>query len=304
MKPLYIWAGGKNKMIPKYLDNPGIPATGYSTFVEPFFGGGAMMIWVKENCPQVTRFVMNDIKDEIVGIYRAIRDDLDVFLKRMDELDKNYIDLDKSERKKMYYDLREQYTKHWTQWNRTEEAATLYFLMKTAFNGIWQETQTSNGRFATPCGLLNQKTTVYDKENVKEWHVFLQNVDIHCGDWYDACKTVEEDAFFFMDPPYRDSFTSYAEGFSDQDHIDLIDFCKQRDAAGNFVFCCNRNGDDTFFQDHRGSLAIKLYDITYTAGRRKKEEDGKHSAKKAEEVLLHSSRIQSNFDLIFESSNS
>ena len=41
MKPLYIWAGGKNKMIPKYLENPGIPSD-KTTFIEPFFGGGAV----------------------------------------------------------------------------------------------------------------------------------------------------------------------------------------------------------------------------------------------------------------------
>ena len=62
MKPLYMWAGGKNKMISKYLLSPGIPLAGYDTFVEPFFGGGAMMIWVNENNPNIKRFILNDIK--------------------------------------------------------------------------------------------------------------------------------------------------------------------------------------------------------------------------------------------------
>ena len=97
MKPLYIWAGGKNKMIPKYLESPGIPTADYSTYVEPFFGGGAMMIWVKENCPDVTRFVLNDVKDEIVGIYTAIKTDLDPFIARMDSLSSKYLPLDKPE---------------------------------------------------------------------------------------------------------------------------------------------------------------------------------------------------------------
>jgi DNA adenine methylase len=84
MKPLYIWAGGKNKMIPKYQAQPGIPLSGYDTYVEPFFGGGAMMIHVYENNPTVKRFVMNDINPEIVGIYRAIKSDLANFLTRID----------------------------------------------------------------------------------------------------------------------------------------------------------------------------------------------------------------------------
>ena len=38
-----MWAGGKNKMIPKYQNDPGIPYSGYDTFVEPFFGGGIIL---------------------------------------------------------------------------------------------------------------------------------------------------------------------------------------------------------------------------------------------------------------------
>lgn len=300
MKPLYIWAGGKNKMIPKYKESPGIPTDGFDTFVEPFFGGGAMTIWVKENCPNVKRFVINDIKDEIVGIYTAIKTDLDPFLVRLDSLCNTYLPLSKPDRKKMYYALRDEYTQNWTQWTRTEEAATLYFLMKTAFNGIWQETKTSNGRFATPSGLLDHKTKVYDKDNVLEWHTFLQNVDIRCGSWHDACKDIEERAFFFMDPPYRDSFTSYGEGFTDQDQADLIKFCCDRDNQGDYVFYCNRDDtDDGFFDTHRQQLEKKHYDIKYTAGRRKKTEEG-HEAKSAKEILLYSPRIKTMFEKFFE----
>lgn len=302
MKPLYIWAGGKRKLITQYLKNPGIPTKGYDTFVEPFFGGGAMMIWVYENCPEVKHYVMNDIKDEIVGIYKAIKDDLDVFVSRMDSLSEQYLPLDKPSRKKFYYDLREQYTQNWKQWDRTTEAGTLYFLMKTAFNGIWQETKTSNGRFATPCGLLNQKDSVYDKENVLEWNSFLQKVTIHCGDWHKACTDVDsERAFYFMDPPYRDSFTQYGEGFTDTDQEKLIDFCKEKDQEGHVVFYCNKRDDvtDSFFSDRKGNLQLSLYNVTHTAGRRKKHDNGEHSAKKTEEILLHS-KVETLFETFFD----
>lgn len=291
MKPLYIWAGGKNKMIPKYKVNPSIPYSGYDTFVEPFFGGGAMMIHIYENAPEVKRFVLNDINPEIVGIYTAIKTDLVAFLDRMDTLSAQYLPLDKSERKKFYYDLRDQYTTNWTQWNRTEEAATLYFLMKTAFNGIWQTTQTSNGRFATPCGLLNQKTAVYDRANVIEWNQFLQRVDIHCGAWQNCVDQIEGRAFYFFDPPYRDSFTSYAQTFDDSAHIELIEYSKIVDEEGHLVFYCNRDAGDSFYTDLQENLAIAYYDVTYTAGRRATEDDGARTAKSAREILLYSAEI-------------
>ena len=291
MKPLYIWAGGKNKMIPKYRVNPSIPYSGYDTFVEPFFGGGAMMIHIYENAPQVKRFVLNDINPEIVGIYTAIKTDLVAFLDRMDNLSAQYLPLNKDLRKKFYYALRDQYTTKWTQWNGTDEAATLYFLMKTAFNGIWQTTQNSNGRFATPSGLLNQKTSVYDRANVIEWHQFLQRVDIHCGPWQNCVDKIDERAFYFFDPPYRDSFTSYAQSFDDSAHIELIEYCKIVDEEGHIVFYCNRDAGDTFYTDLQDDLAIAYYDVTYTAGRRATEDDGARTAKSAREILLYSKSV-------------
>jgi DNA adenine methylase len=292
MKPLYIWAGGKNKMIPKYELDPGIPLSGYDTFVEPFFGGGAMMIYIYKNNPTVQKFVMNDINAEIVGLYRAIKTDPAVFIDRMDSLQSQYLPLNKVDRKKFYYALREQYTKHWTQWTATEESASLYFLMKTGFNGIWQTTQTSNGRYATPSGLLNQKTSVYDRDNVMEWHTFLQRVDIHCGDWNSCTADIGERAFYFFDPPYRDSFTSYSQVFGDAQHVQLIDFCKTADSAGHLVMYCNRDANDDFYTINRGHLDISYYSVTYTAGRRKKNDDGSQTAKTAREILLYSPSIK------------
>lgn len=292
MKPLYMWAGGKNKMIPKYLETPNIPKTGYDTFVEPFFGGGAMTIWIYKNCPDVKRFVINDVKHEIVGIYKAIKEDCELFLKRMDELSALYLPLDKAGRKAFYYDLRTEYTTDWTKWSYTIESATLYFLMKTAFNGIWQSTQAAQGRFATPCGLLNQKDTVYDKENVLEWYKFLQLADLYHTDWRSACANIRGKAFYFMDPPYRDSFTSYGGVFDDIEHTKLIDFCKQKDKQGDLVFYCNRDDSgDGFFDVNKGLLSTQNYDIKYTAGRRKTNDDGTKSAKAAKEILLYSSRL-------------
>ena len=298
MKPLYIWAGGKNKMIPKYLKDPGIPYSGYDTFVEPFFGGGAMMVHIYENNPTVKKFVMNDINPEIVGVYTAIKTDVTQFIARMDALQAQYLPLAKVDRKKFYYDLRKEYTTNWTQWNSTDESATLYFLMKTGFNGIWQTNQTSNGRFATPSGLLNQTVKVYDKDNVQEWNVFLQKVDIHCGDWSACVRSVEGKAYFFFDPPYRDSFTSYGQVFDDAQQLQLIDFCKQSDLNGHIVMFCNRDAGDTFYTDNQGQLDISYYDVTYTAGRRKqnKGSDGvitSQTAKVAKEILLYSPCIKS-----------
>lgn len=292
MKPLYIWAGGKNKMIPKYQSSPSIPYRGYDTYVEPFFGGGAMMIHIYENNPNVKRFVMNDINPEIVGLYQAIKTDVELFKERMNQLESEWLPLNIEQRQEFFYKLRDEYTLRWTQWSNTEESATLYFLMKTAFNGIWQTNQASNERFATPVGLCNQTTKVYDRWNVDEWHTFLQKVDIYCGNWSDCVSKVEdESAFYFMDPPYVDSFTTYGQVFDTTEQLKLLNFCHSEDAQGNIVFFCNRDDGSDIWSANQGNLGLEHYDIKYTVGRRATEEDGSRSAKKATEILLYSKDV-------------
>ncbi len=75
MKPLFIWAGGKNKMLKKYA--PHLPET-FDKYIEPFFGGGAMFIWAYNKNPDA-EFVINDCNKDIIGIYRAIKNDCDAF---------------------------------------------------------------------------------------------------------------------------------------------------------------------------------------------------------------------------------
>jgi DNA adenine methylase len=51
------------------------------------------------------------------------------------------------------------------------------------------------------------------------------------------------------------------------------------------VFLCNRDIEDNFYENILEDLLINKYPVTYTAGRRKKTEDG-FEAKKATEVLI------------------
>ena len=171
MKPLFMWAGGKTRMIKKYAEY--LPDT-FAHYVEPFVGAGAMFIWAYPQHPEAT-FVLNDSNESIMRIYAAVRDAVEEFTEHLDVLSERYLSLDKPGRKEFYYALRNEHAYEFSKWGDIRETATLYFLMKTGFNGIWQINQNTNGRFGTPCGLLNQKDKVYDRDNVMEWHTALQS---------------------------------------------------------------------------------------------------------------------------------
>jgi len=276
MKPLFIWAGGKTKVLKHYA--PFMP-TAFETYYEPFFGGGAMFVHVM-NTYQPKNVVINDINSDVVNIYKAIKTDLTEFQQRLDSLESQYLPLSKDDRKKFYFDTRHLHAWNYQEWSPTFEAATLYFLMKTGFNGIYQLNKNTNGRYGTPAGLLNQKDKVYDRDVLNWWHNALQNVTIKSGDWKDAVEN-DPNGFFFFDPPYRDSFADYGNGFGDEALTSLLDFAD----AQNLVFVANR-ADDDWFDDQSRSMQVHYFDITYTAGRRKKTEDG-FAAKKAREILLY-----------------
>jgi DNA adenine methylase len=276
MKPLFIWAGGKTKVLKHYAR---FMPTAVKNYYEPFFGGGAMFVYVM-NTYRPKNVVINDINSDVINIYRAIKTDLTDFQQRLDSLESQYLPLSKEDRKKFYFDIRHLHAWNYQEWSPTFEAATLYFLMKTGFNGIYQLNKNTNGRYGTPAGLLNQKDKVYNRDVLKWWNDALQNVTIKTGDWKDSVNN-DSDGFFFFDPPYRDSFADYGNGFGDEALTDLLDFADMQ----NLVFVANR-ADDDWFNDQSRSMQVHYFDITYTAGRRKKTDDG-FAAKKAREILLY-----------------
>mgnify|MGYP003964422813 FL=1 len=337
MKPIFMWAGGKTKMLEKY--EPYLPKS-FKGYCEPFLGGGAMFIWAYKANPNA-KFILNDVNEPIINIYRAIKDDNDKFCSTLDTLSGEYLPLDappkplkkgatqedketlakiKKEtkefekqhkngvendwhkihelnptRRSFYFKTRIDYQYHYDKFNSTEEAATLYFLMKTGFNGIWQLKGRANedralGRFNTPCGLMNQTIKVYDKDNVLEWHKALQNTTLLTGDFKDAIRHVKEGFYVFMDPPYRGSFADYGTQSDDQFQSDVVEFAHQCRDKGALTLLSNREMDDGFFEERADGDKIVKFDVTYTAGRRKAtvDEDGNETftATKAQEILM------------------
>jgi len=279
-KPLFIWAGGKNKMLKHYI--PILPSPlemSIKSYVEPFFGGGAMFIHIMENHQPHTVYI-NDINPDIMSIYKSIKSNYDEFLKRVIYLESKYLPLNVEDRRKFFFEVRHNHAYDYKSWSKPYESATLYFLMKIGFNGIFQINKNTNNRYGTPCGLLNQKDKIFDRRVVKWWNNVLQKVNISSGDWKTNTPDIQ-DAFYFFDPPYRDSFADYGNGFNDEQLMELIDFADSK----NKSFVCNRDSSDGWFEKQKKSMSIKKFDITYTAGRRKKTENG-YEAMKAKEVLL------------------
>jgi DNA adenine methylase len=277
MKPIFTWAGGKGKLLKHY--EPYMPEK-IESYCEPFFGGGAMFGYVM-NIYSPKNVWINDVNESVMNIYKSIRDDKDVFVSVVDGLQAKYIPMSKEDRKSFYFDVRHQHAYDYESWSKVKEAGVLYFLMKTGFNGIYQVNKNTNGRYGTPSGLLNQTHSVYDRQLIEHWSAILQNVNIMSGDWKDCATSADPKSFFFLDPPYRDSFADYSNSFNDDMLSDLLDFADTCET----VMLSNRDDDNWFSKNKRSMNHIHI-DVTYTAGRRKLTEDG-YEAKSAREILLY-----------------
>ena len=159
--------------------------------------------------------------------------------------------------------------------------------MRLGFNGVWQTCADSHGLFGTPSGLLNHERAeqVFKPELIHVWSNALQSALIHAGGYQDI-PIPEQPSLIYLDPPYRDSFTSYGTGFNDDDQKALCGWLRDRYDEGHRVLLANRHVEgDPFFENLLGDICdFHYFDVTYTAGRRKKTADG-FEAKSAREFL-------------------
>ena len=66
--PVLKWVGGKRQLLKDIKKH--IPSQ-YSTYYEPFLGGGAVLFALQPN-----RAVVNDISEELINVYTVIRDNI------------------------------------------------------------------------------------------------------------------------------------------------------------------------------------------------------------------------------------
>ena len=230
-RPFVKWVGGKTQLlddIKKTLPRD-LSRRNEMTYVEPFVGGGAVLFWILQEYPNITRAVINDINAELICTYRVIKYDVENLILELSLLQNEYLPLNEVDRKKYFLAQRERFNERDT--SEVEIAALFIFLNRTCFNGLYRVN--SKGKFNVPHGrYANPK--ICDKETLRADSAVLQRVEILCGDFAQTSKYAHDNVLFYFDPPYRpltdtSAFTSYAkEGFDDDEQIRLRDFCDKK----------------------------------------------------------------------------
>ena len=264
-KPFIKWVGGKTqllddikKSLPKDLDKrEGL------TYIEPFVGGGAVLFWILQEYPNITKAVINDINSELICTYRVIKNNVDSLITELSKLQAEYLPLSADDRKDYYLAQRSLFnTKDTTD---VQTAALFIFLNRTCFNGLYRVN--SKGEFNVPHGKYSNPR-ICDEATLKADSVLLQKVEILCGDFAQTGEYAGQNVLYYFDPPYRpltetSAFTSYAtRGFDDAEQTRLRDFCDEI-ARNKSMFVAsnsdpkNVDSEDKFFDNLYEMFNIK-----------------------------------------------
>ena len=265
-KPFIKWVGGKgqllseiNKLYPVELGK------NINKYAEIFLGGGAVLFDILSKY-KLDEVYISDKNLELINTYKSIRDNVDILIKSLKEMEEQYIPLNNEDRKIYYYEKREEYNslKINSEMNNIEKAILFIFLNKTCFNGLYRVNK--KGKFNVPMGAY-KKPKICDEENLKNVSLTLRNVKIVYADYRKSEKFIDGKTFVYIDPPYRplnitSSFTSYTENdFNDKEQIELAEYINVLNKKGAKIVISNSDPKNNDIDDNFFDKLYKNYNI-------------------------------------------
>jgi DNA adenine methylase len=294
VQPIIKWAGGKRKLAPIISNIAKEDLSNCDTYIEPFFGGGAVYFDLYNNQLFKNAYV-NDIVPQLVSFYKTIAQ-----IKNIEEIHSNISEKlnqfnslnSKKRRKDFFYDIRIEFNSLWVnedvsapaitklkKENSIRSAILLYVLNKTCFNGLFRVNK--KGGFNVPLG--SYKTiAVPSLDELKNYSKSLNKTKIFLGDYEKLIdKSIEiENSFTYLDPPYVENsktsnFTSYSkDSFKDSEdvdaeHIRLSENFDRLIESKSKAILSNHNNSKAFeiFVDGKSGIFVYEIDITKTIGR-------------------------------------
>lgn len=186
MKPIVKWSGGKydeiehiKRHMPKHFD----------TYLEPFFGGGAVFFDTEPK-----KSVVSDVHKELIDFYISLKEgrggEIHDFMREHPNTEEEYYKV---------RDLMEVSS-------RIDNAKRFYYLRKTCYRGMMRYSK--KGKFNIPFG--RYKTCNYEDVKNESYKKVFENTTI-LNESFEKIfeKYNSKDNFMFLDPPYDSQFTDY-----------------------------------------------------------------------------------------------
>ena len=247
VKPFIKWVGGKQRLV-KYI-NPPINRFNY---VEPFIGGGSVMLHILQNY-DVQKCLINDLNPDIYSMWGIVKNDSNRLIKHLKNLLNSFYETD--DRSEFYYTYRDIYN---NSKDVFERVVLLIFLNKSCFRGLYRIN--SKGKFNTSFGRTEKVKINF--EAIKQCSELLNTYDVEITnfDFYDTLELINtsEPTFVYFDPPYYGAFNQYyKDKFNLADWQQLLNYCNYLNEFENVYFCVSSSDVDEIkdmFSDYNQSI--------------------------------------------------
>ena len=270
VKPFVKWAGGKGSLInqlTKYYPQ-GLLNGEIDTYIEPFVGGGAVLINILKQYKIKNAYAF-DINKDLINCYKVIQENVEELISQLQSMQEKYINYSTEERAKYYYAVRDEYNSDSLNDEiSVKRASEFIFLNRTCFNGLYRVNKA--GKFNVPSGKY-KNPTICDEENLRNLSQLIKDVKFIYGDYTKSEEYINNKTFVYFDPPYRplnisSGFTSYTkEDFDDNDQKELASYYgKLHQKNVNLMLSNsnpkNTNKEDNFFEEiYKGFNINEVY---------------------------------------------
>jgi DNA adenine methylase len=244
-RPVVKWAGGKTQVLQELTSR--LPGAGFSGYVEPFVGGGALFFELyRRGLLTGKRVLLSDNNPELMHVYSVIRDDNALF--ELLALLSGYPNTEG-----FFYTLRAK-----APTEAAERAARMIYLNRTCYNGLYRVNR--EGRFNVPFGrYANPK--IRDPEALLAASIALRGVCLREGDFEPAAEEAAAGDLVYFDPPFHpvsatSRFTAYTrDAFGTEEQTRLAAVFRRLDGRGCLLMLSN--SDSPFVRELYSGFEIR-----------------------------------------------
>lgn len=273
IRPFVKWAGGKGGLLPQLknfypfdLENGII-----ERYVEPFIGGGAVLIDILQKYDVKEAYAF-DINKDLINCYNVIKYKVEDLIQKLDKKEKEFLSLEIDGRQKCFYNIRTKYNSYFLNTELdVERASEFIFLNRTCFNGLYRVNK--SGKFNVPFGKY-KNPTICDSRNLRNLSILFKNTIFKYGDYKESESLIDENTFVYFDPPYRplsvtSGFTSYTkEDFNDENQKELAKYYNKLNVKNAKLMLSNSNPKNTDENDDFFENIYKGFNINEVSAKR------------------------------------
>lgn len=299
IKPFVKWAGGKGSLIPQLQDYYPIDiGNEIDKYIEPFLGGGAVLIHILQNY-NIKEAYAFDINIDLINCYNVIKYNVENLIQELEKKEKHFFTLNEEKAAEYFYIIRKEYNSYNLEENEinVKRASEFIFLNRTCFNGLYRVNK--SGKFNVPFGKY-KNPQICNASNLRKLSKLIQNVNFEFGDYTNSDKYIDSKSFVYFDPPYRplsltSGFTSYTkEEFNDNNQKELANFFKSLDKKRAKLMLSNSNPKNTNMNDNFFEEIYKGFYINEIYSKRRINSNAKGRGEISELLITNYNKVKTN----------